>query len=1071
MDSSRTLKPMNNNPNSGSSSTPNSPFRKLSTSFSPLSKTSTAARDSHCGSTSSGVAAAGPINLASIPAVETKSSTLPRRMPEISNKTANESDGMSSGVLRRSSAAGNVVSEYTKASEVKTSTHTLKRLSTTGTTGAMPRVNKLQSGGGAAAADADDDVGDLKRAMNSGDMFGEYKRQSQSCITASTQMMMPKVAQSSRSEATDSGTLKRTSGSGDLLGVQEFLQSSESQSRPRSKSGTKKSSIPSVQQISESEGMGGLKRFENSGNILGDMRESPTSSNTNSKQGSMSPLISRAAGLDGTLKRSSGSENVGSQQRNSPSSSLDNNDAKIEKTRQFGQIEVAGERKLLEYEAPVPQKMRQLGQMGVNLHQYSIASSSSSTPSPVVMPERDEFYSKDGLGTASKTNSKGHFTWNFGTESPTGLASKFNNTTAPPPSRKNESSSLRTSLTKQPQSPIIHELKQTPAPPPLHTNRRTSNNLPESRNTSPETKLLKTFPPNDNDNDTSLKEDETSSTIQLRRSPSLPRPPTGTRNSTHIRRRSVKPEKQTHHQQRSSSVILRESSTQQAPEEPSSSLHLDSGFPSTVGLLLDSVVVGGVSEDSLTTLEPALLAKRKQVEETVVSRVLGLDGGDVTTLSKMHGAVLSHLTREQGVRHRWLYAIYCVLKLVRESMRNLKDQRCHQQHLLEDLKDEKRVQHNVFRTRQSKADTIYSCKVRALLQEKRTSNIIKAIQKILFMRSNFMYHLSSDQQIRLCSVLQFRAFSKSDIVVKEGRERKHVCFILSGECEISSERSKQTHNTLSNGDTFGNSTKGCWTATVRCKEDTELLIVSQNDYVEIMDLGNEEQIALHMKHLSEIPHFAKHQPYQHLLKPFASVSQLFSFHPQEPIIHEGVENFSVFWILSGTCRAVKLVPFLRRKEMATAAATPAAAAAAAAAKKKYMLAEYEPGTTVIQEGEKVVMQLLTIRELGPGDYFPDLTCHEYDENSNNSGGGLKGNVLSRSGLLARLNDTTPSRPDSRSYVSIIANTKVEILGMTRLDYTRLASTEMILESMSEGGKLRVPLDALQKSVLSSTNNL
>ncbi|KAJ3027610.1 UNVERIFIED_CONTAM: hypothetical protein HDU68_003483 [Siphonaria sp. JEL0065] len=1013
-----------------SSSTPASPLRKLTTVFGSQAKELTK-KDSND-------PAVKGTNLTCIPTSDAKSSTLPRKMPSISRDISSENvDSGLAGGLRRTSAAGNVVSEYSKQLSEIAPNNTLKRMSITNSA-TMPRVKQISS--------IDEGSSRLKRTSNSGDMLAEYKSQTESCPPAP---QMPKVESSKNDLSTESGILKRISGSGDMLGLQDFLKS-EVEACQRKQS-VNRSTIPTVHETGETDSLRGLKRSTGSGNVMGDANASQLSSFSESNQGSVSPLTPKIKSIsefsEGALKRTGG--NIVNDGNTFPDESQTSNEntPMLSKARQLGQIEVKVRRTSsgsvnkntresnITITSPVAPKLRQLGQMGVNLHQHTIlptdsgstkgdgspelrgASTTTTTPSD---SNSSEFYSKNGLAISPNGTKSSHFTWNFGSLDSAQTPDRGRSET--PRNNDATSHSLRASTTKRPHSPAGYDRK----PSPLHHGSETGSN---DLSPSPISKVLSNFPSSDSNG---LKE-ESLTAVKLSRSPSLPRPPVGSRSSTHVRRRSVKPggDLQQQQHQRPFSAISHSQETQQAVED-----YLHYGFTSS-GILL-----GASGSEEEFGSEPALLAKRKQMEEIVTRRVMGVDGGDVITLSKMHGAVIPFLSRQQVAKHRWRYSIYCIVQLVRGSLKKRQE--------FESATD-LQLQSLVFQTRQSKSDTIYTAKVRALLMEKRTPNIIKAIQKLLFMRSSFMYHLSSDQQLQLCGVLQFVFCPKGSTVAREGNERKK-------------------HNTLSHGDTFGNATKGQWTATVQCKEDTELLTVPRPDYAEIMDLGNEESISIHLNHLSQLPHFSKHQPYSSLLKPFASVSQLFTFHPQEPIIHEGVENFSVFWILSGTCRAVKLVPFLRQQTSNTAPpASTSSGDGSAVKKKKYVLAAYEPGVTPLKQGDKVVMQLITIRELGPGDHFPDMICCEGEDESNFGGSmsplGVRGHVLSRSGLLARLNDTSPSRPDARAYVSIIANTKVEILGMTRLDYIRLASTEMILETMSEGTKLRVPLDALQKSII------
>jgi hypothetical protein len=114
--------------------------------------------------------------------------------------------------------------------------------------------------------------------------------------------------------------------------------------------------------------------------------------------------------------------------------------------------------------------------------------------------------------------------------------------------------------------------------------------------------------------------------------------------------------------------------------------------------------------------------------------------------------------------------------------------------------------------------------------------------------------------------------------------------------------------------------------------------------------------------LTQIPHFSQ-APFI-VLEKAAQAAQLLTFQPQETIIFEGLENYNIFWIMSGSCRAVKLVPFVRRLT------TPDCATHS----KKYTLVPYEAGVTEVGPNDKIVMQLLKIRDLTAGDHFPEMNA-------------------------------------------------------------------------------------------------
>ncbi|KAJ3327484.1 hypothetical protein HDU76_011721 [Blyttiomyces sp. JEL0837] len=373
-----------------------------------------------------------------------------------------------------------------------------------------------------------------------------------------------------------------------------------------------------------------------------------------------------------------------------------------------------------------------------------------------------------------------------------------------------------------------------------------------------------------------------------------------------------------------------------------------------------------------------------------------------------------HFLGARGIaRHRWKFVRSYVLKLIRATAvfkRNVNDPRHHLQGY--DPTDlEAQGLSYMLKAHQSKLDIVFS---------------------------------SKDQQRELCACFQFDSYPAGTLIVKEGHDPMYVYFILSGQCEVfkTKKNLKSRVNILNSGDFFGeHPTATKRTVSVACTMLTELLKVPTHAYLNVLHMADSENIATRVSALSTIPHFDQAHP--SVIEKAAQAAQLLTFQPQEPIIHEGVENYSIFWIVSGTCRAMKLVPFVKR------ITTPECATHS----KKYTLVPYEEGVTELGPGDKVVTQLLNIRELVPGDHFPEMTASVNPERFN------------KIELMSRLSSDGPNRADARAYISVVASSRVEVIGMTRVDYARIATNEMILKTLADRALLRVPMNVLQESMI------
>ncbi|KAJ3006935.1 UNVERIFIED_CONTAM: hypothetical protein HDU68_003785, partial [Siphonaria sp. JEL0065] len=214
----------------------------------------------------------------------------------------------------------------------------------------------------------------LKRTSNSGDMLAEYKSQTESCPPAPP---MPKVESSKNDLSAESGILKRISGSGDMLGLQDFLKS-EAEACQRKQS-VNRSTIPTVHETGETDSLRGLKRSTGSANVTGHANESQLSSFSESNQGSASPLTPKIKSIsefsEGALKRAGGYVASDGNAFPEQSQTSTENTPMLSKARQLGQIEVKVRRTSSgsvikntresneTITSPVAPKLRQLGQM------------------------------------------------------------------------------------------------------------------------------------------------------------------------------------------------------------------------------------------------------------------------------------------------------------------------------------------------------------------------------------------------------------------------------------------------------------------------------------------------------------------------------------------------------------------------------------------------------------------------------------------------------------------------------------------------------------------------------------
>ncbi|ORY51296.1 hypothetical protein BCR33DRAFT_780300 [Rhizoclosmatium globosum] len=154
----------------------------------------------------------GALNLTQIPATESRASTLPRKIPTLSQTTGVPGSPESElvvGSLRRMSGTGNGLVRVRSVKEYTTS-HEPSTVTTFSPNSTLKRMNGTRS---LQVPDSDSN-GNLKRANGSGDVLGEVGK-SEDPPSRLSSTTMPRMSTKS-ADPPDSGMLKRISGSGDI---------------------------------------------------------------------------------------------------------------------------------------------------------------------------------------------------------------------------------------------------------------------------------------------------------------------------------------------------------------------------------------------------------------------------------------------------------------------------------------------------------------------------------------------------------------------------------------------------------------------------------------------------------------------------------------------------------------------------------------------------------------------------------------------------------------------------------------------------------------------------------------
>nr|KAJ3422743.1 Cyclic nucleotide-binding domain-containing protein 2 [Polyrhizophydium stewartii] len=300
-----------------------------------------------------------------------------------------------------------------------------------------------------------------------------------------------------------------------------------------------------------------------------------------------------------------------------------------------------------------------------------------------------------------------------------------------------------------------------------------------------------------------------------------------------------------------------------------------------------------------------------------------------------------------------------------------------------------------------------------------------------------------------------RSYAQETLIVKEGHVSWAFYFILNGQVEIYKikDNSKHRLNILNSGDSFGDRTMNTLndkrTACVGTTIDTELLIIDKSDFFRIANTTDEHNITSKIAQLSAVPMLAISD--SGFLEKAAYFFRKVRYEPNEAILLEGTESTDLFWILKGTCRCVKLVPFVQKKTRLGFSAV-----------KSHMRAHN--ASVPLGDDEELVEQLLSIQELQASDCFPDMPM-----SSARLDQWLTESMFDKERYIDFLVNIDPTSPSSKAYVSVIANTRVEVVAIPRVDFCRLASVRMLLNLLLNQGFRRTPIEQLQHAFLEHRN--
>ncbi|KAL2917590.1 hypothetical protein HK105_202876 [Polyrhizophydium stewartii] len=217
-------------------------------------------------------------------------------------------------------------------------------------------------------------------------------------------------------------------------------------------------------------------------------------------------------------------------------------------------------------------------------------------------------------------------------------------------------------------------------------------------------------------------------------------------------------------------------------------------------------------------------------------------------------------------------------------------------------------------------------------------------------------------------------------------------------------------------------------ASIATTAPCEFLRIHKLEFLRITKARDEQMMQQRKGVLMDVPHFGSGGP--EILDQLLSFCDFLHFNSQQIIVHQDIHATQLFTIMSGSCRCVRSVPFVRRKGL---------------------LAPYDE-SSVLRDGDEVVHQTLTVMELGVGDYFPGLPPPTITP-------------FRRENYALQLMAEDAVNTKSRTPISVIASSPVEVVAINRHHFGLHAPESVVLRVIEDSQIFKVPLGELQEAYL------
>ncbi|KAJ1568593.1 hypothetical protein HK096_005970 [Nowakowskiella sp. JEL0078] len=234
-----------------------------------------------------------------------------------------------------------------------------------------------------------------------------------------------------------------------------------------------------------------------------------------------------------------------------------------------------------------------------------------------------------------------------------------------------------------------------------------------------------------------------------------------------------------------------------------------------------------------------------------------------------------------------------------------------------------------------KASVILASKVQGLLSSRLPPNFslptadLEELDALLCRLVKYYSTFKKKQRYMFCKCAHYECYGSGTLVIREGNRPSFFYLLLSGQCEefhTTAVGAKIATALMDAGSVFGHM-EGDEVekreSSIWCTLETEVLRIDKCDYLSILQSEVEEVNESKIEILRKHPMFSKliEASIQNptceaaaTIEKICDGSDIVEFIPQSVIVQEGIPTSSFYLLISGKCRALKVVPFLVRPE-------------------------------------------------------------------------------------------------------------------------------------------------------------